>query len=939
MPYLPINYYPKNSCIELKESERSCFYCLIDNSDIIYHAIIRIYNYITNELIGVIYMSENGKIYMKSEMSSQDYEDWLNNNFIIRDSNDYSFNYWTDNENAFPIIGGKEESSILYVTLDNQSQIVLKPNKKYIWDIEVFDKKNTVWIFDGYFNGVFKSLNFPKLKLYPNEKISNNDIIKTEKGNLKIKEIVNEYYENEFTSTLTKITTSVEEKIFGDKKYYGYYRLSPNNIKLILPEDLTDLKLQLDIFYLDIFYGTETIQKITDGHIGFLDYKTKIVYCSSDLLTESTNMYSYIYRDYQTFIVDDYFVYNNLNEGDFYEVYSQKVKSYLNYFSTIDEVQYDFYTYDKNQKINFDNEIILNNSYQQFFCKIVNIDFNADNIIDWSQWIIYDKNGLKIYESDKKYNPNIFFEYYKFFENEYNLELIIHFKNNLKIILNRHFYINHIKNESLVFNTNVNYDNRCVELDISNVVQSSTPIVYNKIEDRKDDGVDWFSSYEGNGLFIKEDYCATWYLPEQRNLDNQFLVKCKLGEIFEGEILTLKSRNFSIVLKSDIDGKIYFNNELVCSIYDPESSKPYLFTSSSKKEFLPTQDEIEQGTFGETTVGNPQSKTSVTQIDFFDFFNYYDLIIKYHDNSFILQFIDNNSNIIKNIIIPYDVDNIALSQIILNGNINWYSVYIDDLFNLNFEQEKLNLNIISNTYVTPGFYAESILIYRINLSEKEVFNETFIGKINFDISYDYENKITHIRDYGVGGNNKYKYIVMPVYRNQDVCYVPYYLESFDIETNWYELCLYGTKENNNNSYLIDNDNKWYFMLDIDDKTITFNSDRQIQNTGSELPKIATTRKNYMSGTIKCKIGQIINEYLYINDNIKYLYNFLKFANDNNIKILKLKNNLIIPVNIQLNTSSTNHQLIDAPSEISFTWIQVEDIKDVGLYEIIYNGGV
>ena len=99
-----------------------------------------------------------------------------------------------------------------------------------------------------------------------------------------------------------------------------------------------------------------------------------------------------------------------------------------------------------------------------------------------------------------------------------------------------------------------------------------------------------------------------------------------------------------------------------------------------------------------------------------------------------------------------------------------------------------------------------------------------------------------------------------------------------------------------------------------------------------------SNKNYLSNSIKTKIGNIQNECEYINDNIKYLHKFLHFANDNTVKILRLQNGLTIPVNIQLNSSMTQNHLIGTPTDISFNWTQVAKYEDASLYEYLYEEG-
>ena len=129
--------------------------------------------------------------------------------------------------------------------------------------------------------------------------------------------------------------------------------------------------------------------------------------------------------------------------------------------------------------------------------------------------------------------------------------------------------------------------------------------------------------------------------------------------------------------------------------------------------------------------------------------------------------------------------------------------------------------------------------------------------------------------------------------------------------------------------------KWYFDLDVEANSLNFNTDNQIYNTSSAVPKLGKSNKNYLSSSIKTKLGNIQNECEYINDNIKYLHKFLHFANNNTVKILRLHNGLIIPVGIQLKNSTTQNNLVGTPTDISFDWIQVAKYEDASLYEYLY----
>ena len=89
----------------------------------------------------------------------------------------------------------------------------------------------------------------------------------------------------------------------------------------------------------------------------------------------------------------------------------------------------------------------------------------------------------------------------------------------------------------------------------------------------------------------------------------------------------------------------------------------------------------------------------------------------------------------------------------------------------------------------------------------------------------------------------------------------------------------------------------------------------------------------MSQTITTKLGYLDKDDMYIDDNGDKLYKFSQFANDGTIKILRLPNGFLIPVDINLKTSVNNRQVVGSQSDIRFSWTQIGDLKKISLYNI------
>ena len=148
-------------------------------------------------------------------------------------------------------------------------------------------------------------------------------------------------------------------------------------------------------------------------------------------------------------------------------------------------------------------------------------------------------------------------------------------------------------------------------------------------------------------------------------------------------------------------------------------------------------------------------------------------------------------------------------------------------------------------------------------------------------------------------------------------------------------CLFGTKynyeENKENRYEVDPEQIWYFDLDTKANSIDFVNEHTVQPTLSGLSKVGISPTNYMSQTITTKLGYLDEDDMYVGDDGWNLNKFAEWANDGSVKILRLRNGYLIPVDIQLKTNVANHNVVGEPSDITFTWTQIADHKTAVLY--------
>jgi hypothetical protein len=190
---------------------------------------------------------------------------------------------------------------------------------------------------------------------------------------------------------------------------------------------------------------------------------------------------------------------------------------------------------------------------------------------------------------------------------------------------------------------------------------------------------------------------------------------------------------------------------------------------------------------------------------------------------------------------------------------------------------------------------------------------------------------TYFRDYGAGQGKNYVYKIIVLFQPSEGSASCQIYKTNEVNTNdWYEVNLFGTKSHyrnaENGQYEIDENNLWSFELDADANNITFNASNT-PNTESAFryPKVTTSQKNYLSGSGTAYLGSLNQNGEYCKDTDKYLMDFANFASNGCVKILKLKNGMVIPVSINLKSSQNFANLNGNPTKITFDWVQVDSL--------------
>ena len=89
----------------------------------------------------------------------------------------------------------------------------------------------------------------------------------------------------------------------------------------------------------------------------------------------------------------------------------------------------------------------------------------------------------------------------------------------------------------------------------------------------------------------------------------------------------------------------------------------------------------------------------------------------------------------------------------------------------------------------------------------------------------------------------------------------------------------------------------------------------------------------MTQSITSKLGYLTEAGEYVGDTKNRLDKFVDFSQDGTVKILRLRNGYLIPVDIAVKSNAGNYAVAGEPSDITFTWTQIGDHKSCVLYSL------
>lgn len=875
MPYMPTNLYPRNCAIEKKGDNCTVtFLAKADLNDTIYSYRLYLYDFVTQARTVLI---NHSKGYSPTDIPSNVSINLLDNEFPFDEDNEF------------------------------QLEVTFKENYlnkgKYYWALDIATRDQyDVWITDG---EIIEVPDVNNLKIFPTTQLNSSyQNIYNNLNQGKAFEVTTRGYFDK-TTTASEITVSGTQTTIKTTEPF-FSGTEPNIIDLYVTIDTTDYK----------------VASITDNKTITVD--------GVHPLTSTTvfGQYINIYRSLITLNSTGH----GFSVGDFFSIYSRKITTGLNYFSVISRTISNF------------------SDIENLDSPVYNICPTYNGKVSWYQYELW-RDGKLVDKTEKIYSNKLNYQYNNFYcdlndsSTFYELKLTVHDTENCdikKIIGIKCTYKREGTNDKLKCSWDSN--KKAIKVDMSDFISSNATIYLNNSVIHND--LNRAFIYEDSGLHILPNAKIEYKQKTEENLEfpaqSNILIKLKLDKHKNGNLFSFGNKTFSIRNGQDKGLDMFVFDTGSSNIYTYDSKE--LISWNEKKDLVNTQyyldsntnyipdDKIsylkysnilfdsnfyilitQRGANGTVSVWSEISEYQPKSLTFNSYENIIDGLVLYEQANF------------KNIKITLkDFSGITINEdsSISCKDEDAFAWEDGTMFLTSYDKGELN---ISNHQPFPADVTpDNILVYK----ECSLLNED--NQFLYVGAYPAETKI--IYDYGVADEHAYTYHIIKTYKSGNSIRALSEIISQTVTPDYYEIDVFGVKEKiGDNIYTIDKNQKWYFELDALGDDITFNSETSVYSS-SNYAKINKTNVNYMSGTVTVKLGKIRNETEYVEDNRHILDKFKKFANSLNVKIIRLKDGHVIPVDIQLKQKKSNSMLVGNPTDITFDWYQIADSETVSLVE-------
>lgn len=954
MPYMPTYFYPKNCAIAATGSKGS------EIIDINFSAILDTYDSIDEVMLYICgYGQDTPAHIFKIYLDKDNGETKVSK---IEADSEVPISIDPSNISPLPLESASPgEANRFFISLRFSANEL--PAKRYTWKARF---KNTskfdVWIVDGDIQSSELSGTTEQIKIFPSPNLGDGQRIfdRTDKS----------YDFSLVTGYFDKSTVATKIDYYNSPNGTGTVISSIDNLSSAqsciitlaqnIISDLTESKTKIDIFvtvdasdYTNIRLNAESGTITINGTIAA---GTLPSVASLNVFGQYIN----VFRKYATIAVKNSTKKKFFNVGDYYSIYSNSITSNDNYFTII------------NYTLSIDDSSFVEDGTINTFTG------NYSGNIDWYQWRLY-LNGSLIDETEKIYSNKIVYQYNNFHAKadgspqEYRIELEVHDREN-------YTYKTSITRESSYKRAGASSKLKCswdanrkaIKVSLKDYVQLTGDVYLvngsQMLPPASAEGKVY--NFKDGGLYINPGYKVVYSKlgHEQIAYDksSSMIVKLRLDKDFVGPVMRIGDKTFSILntlVENGVGGHVYSFDDGVANIYSSYSDE-LLSNAGSENVNKDTQFYLSNN----SVVGGDTLYFYYNDILATD--DWYILINQEGNQGTVYIYSDNTdyrTKVFHFSVFEEPIDNITIYERVLckkiqmldssstgldifdeNTEIGDIQTYISNitgtideaaiwpngaLIQTNYEAGQLN---ISNEIAVPNDgIAHNYIIYK----QCSLLNDSFGGNVEeiIDIG-ELSPEYTEFYDYSVGAEHIYTYYIVQTYYDKDkILRALPEIISETIEPDYYEVDIFGTsKMLADNIYELDPEEKWYFELDANADDISYQTEATITSSG-KYAKVNKTDSQYMQGSVTAKLGSIMNEFIYVNDNRHYLEKFKRFAQKAGVKGLRLKNGMVIPVDISIKSAKNTSNVVGNPTDIIFDWYQIGDAEKFVLIEPIKGG--
>lgn len=272
--------------------------------------------------------------------------------------------------------------------------------------------------------------------------------------------------------------------------------------------------------------------------------------------------------------------------------------------------------------------------------------------------------------------------------------------------------------------------------------------------------------------------------------------------------------------------------------------------------------------------------------------------------------------------ITQDSNVINCGGILTDNTTTTVTLYLQDLDRADtfYSDSHMDKHSVRISYTTSKAYPANteVMFYRENVQT----GETEIIESGEDIS--------------VPTKGKYKYYIVPRSQNGNAYLNDIGFAEIDLNMKGYtitelilmpELYQYGTRPR----YKIGD--QWKFVGEVQDTTVTQNTDRYLHVGYNTYPTLTLTKTNYMSGTLSAMNGYVdCTTHKYVDD-IDLIRAWRDFITRPTIYMLKSQKGDVWIVNVTDNPTTTYSEMErDIPVTFSFNWTECCSTKDIKILD-------